>query len=990
MRKYLACVYLPILLIGYLNAQSSPIRFSSLTPQNGLESGYNYYIQKDTRGMIWISSVNGVYRFDGLNMRSWTVKEGLADNIVQSNFFEDENGDIWFSTYTGVNRYIRSSDKISSFNLIVDLQDTIKTDYYLICLEKDHVFWLRAGPYLCRYDASTGQITSLGTTEGVRFGVQNRENGSIKAIYACPWMNAQGVELFLFDEDGCFEKHNLLNEDHSGRKFEIVNALPENDTAAWLFSNQGLIEFSSSHPYHYSVFPSPDEENPQLRNGISLDSRFLITLSRNNKPLLFDKQIRQFTNDNDIPDFSNLNEEGYQELMLDREGIIWFGQEKNPGVAFARMYPRFFTQPGTQNHSVMSVFESNKGEIWCATEGDGVYVFERNGDLSQTIPYKKEGGGYFNLRFGLVKDVIGKIWATDGKALFSWNEKSKNWPPINLKINKIQRIGNSNTGNLLISSTDRFYQLDTNENLISSNLFPGLKTFDGILTFFGSSGRIYSFSNNHLFINSKTDSEPIKLQTPFPPATIWEDIVRKRTWFGTTMGLSYWDWNTVRIENTAGPDFNNTMVTAITGDHSNRLWIGTYKGIYSYDPEKRLVHQFREKEGLPSMSISLSAALTASDGHIWFGTAKGPVVFDPDKVRPYPYGPPIHIDEFKIDNEPYRGTPVASEATRINLAHFQNNLSFRLKAVGFYLPEFSTIRYRLKNYEKDWQELENGGTINYHQLPPGAYQLEMVGVNTNGVAGTPKMLSLVINPPWWQRWWFRASVILTAISLIYLAFRFYLRRKLREQQRIFERQKALQEERNRIAAELHDDLGAGLSIIRFLSDDTLQKEEPGAFRQNISRIYHSAGELLEKMSDIIWAMNADNDTLANLVAHLQGYAYEYLDINRLLCRFEVPESLPDLPLSGAQRRNVLLSVKEALHNIVKHAEASEVDLTLSVQPDLLRIIIQDNGSGIDLHHLRTGGNGVRNIRRRMEAVGGSVDFKTNAGTIVTLSLPVSL
>ena len=116
----------------------------------------------------------------------------------------------------------------------------------------------------------------------------------------------------------------------------------------------------------------------------------------------------------------------------------------------------------------------------------------------------------------------------------------------------------------------------------------------------------------------------------------------------------------------------------------------------------------------------------------------------------------------------------------------------------------------------------------------------------------------------------------------------------------------------------------------------------------------------------------------------------YLDINRLLCRFEVPESLPDLPLSGAQRRNILLSVKEALHNIVKHAEASEVDLTLSVQPDLLRIIIQDNGSGIDLHHLRTGGNGVRNIRRRMEAVGGSVDFKTNAGTIVTLSLPVSL
>ncbi|MCB0611110.1 MAG: hypothetical protein KDD12_25530 [Lewinella sp.] len=996
MGKHLAFIFLAALFNANLTAQPATLYFQSISEKDGLESGYHYFLKKDSRGFLWISSLKGVFGSDGISLTSWTTADGLLGDNIQSNFEEDSEGNIWFASYNAVNQYRRTSNDFFAFQLCDDLLENYLTEgYQLIQLEKDDNLWLCVDNKIYKYNIPSQAYQPVIRTNSIRFVTSTSSDGAINRIFGFPWMFDSGFELFTKNAEDEWHREALLKKDPLGRSIETVGGLIENDSLTWLFSNKGLIAFSPSNPGNPVFYSLPDQENTYIRNGAVFNKQYLLLLEKDRGPVFFDRYKMTFVAAKDAP-VLHLRETNLRGLLIDRDKTLWLAHDKNPSIEYANLDQAPFVAPGIKNNTpspiITSIVEDTSGDIWCATQKEGVFVFDRNSAFLKKIPYLMDTGKSFNIRYQIICDPSGNIWLTGTESLYVLNPATTRWVEFPIKAGALHHIRFLKKNEFLLSTTQGIYEGCINNGLleIKENAFE--ENMKNAFAFIGNARYLYAQTSSHLVAFERTPSAWKRL-LPFNSVLldVWEDSTGKRTWFGTSEGLALWNWGDNQITfPTENSLLHKTGVMSITGDSNGQVWVGTGKGLFSFNAKTDSSFNFRAEDGLPSNSFSIFAALTASDGRIWFGTAKGPVVFDPDKVRPYPYGPPIHIDEFKIDNEPYRGTPVASEAKRINLAHFQNNLSFRLKAVGFYLPEFSTIRYRLKNYEKDWQELENGGTINYHQLPPGAYQLEMVGVNTNGVAGTPKILSLVINPPWWQRWWFRASVILTAISLIYLAFRFYLRRKLREQQRIFERQKALQEERNRIAAELHDDLGAGLSIIRFLSDDTLQKEEPGAFRQNISRIYHSAGELLEKMSDIIWAMNADNDTLANLVAHLQGYAYEYLDINRLLCRFEVPESLPDLPLSGAQRRNVLLSVKEALHNIVKHAEASEVDLTLSVQPDLLRIIIQDNGSGIDLHHLRTGGNGVRNIRRRMEAVGGSVDFKTNAGTIVTLSLPVSL
>ncbi|MBK8566131.1 MAG: hypothetical protein IPN76_23010 [Saprospiraceae bacterium] len=638
--------------------------------------------------------------------------------------------------------------------------------------------------------------------------------------------------------------------------------------------------------------------------------------------------------------------------------------------------------------------ERLKGEIWCATEKEGVYVFAADGKLLRGIPYRTKAGGSFSLRYALAVDASGRVWATNGKSLFVLDGLSVAWQEYKLGLGNIFRIGNGRQGSMYLTASTGLYEAKPKGNQLDispCNLFAGLETHDGILTFFGSSGKVYTYSNGKTIV-AKTGmpEKQIRLYASDATNCIWEDPAKQRTWFGTTKGLAYWDWESDNIKAVDKTGFDQAMITSIAGDGTGKLWLGTYNGLFSYDPATGESHHFPAEEGLPSGNISLSASLTASDGKIWFGTANGPVLFDPLEMKPYPHGPRVHIESFEINNQPYLGVPVASEASRIELDYFQNSLAFGLKAVGFYLPKMSTIRYRLKGFEEEWQELENGGLIRYPKLPPGDFQLELVALNVNGVKGAPHALNIFIRPPWWQRWWFRALLIGALVGAVYLSFRLYLRRKLLEQQRIFERQKALQDERNRIAAELHDDLGAGLSIIRFLSDHSLQQPQSGDQRQSIHRIYQSAGELLEKMGDIIWAMNAENDNLPNLAAHLQGYAYEYLDVNGIQCSFQLPETIPAIELSGAQRRNILLAFKESLHNAVKHAQATAVSIRLQTDSVHFILSIHDNGRGIDLGKLRAGGNGVRNIAKRMEAIGGSAEFQVDNGTVVLLKMPISL
>lgn len=204
----------------------------------------------------------------------------------------------------------------------------------------------------------------------------------------------------------------------------------------------------------------------------------------------------------------------------------------------------------------------------------------------------------------------------------------------------------------------------------------------------------------------------------------------------------------------------------------------------------------------------------------------------------------------------------------------------------------------------------------------------------------------------------------------------------------FERQleviSARQNERNRISADMHDDLGSGMTTIRLFSEIAMSKMGENKIPE-IEKISNSANDLLNKMNAIIWSMSSSNDTFANMVAYIRRYAIGYCEDNSLKCKISLPEKLPELVVSGEVRRNVFLVVKEALHNVVKHSGAKEVAMDFSHEGKLFKFTLHDNGKGIDPEKINTFGNGLRNMKKRMEDLGIKYSIENKNGTLITLS-----
>lgn len=196
--------------------------------------------------------------------------------------------------------------------------------------------------------------------------------------------------------------------------------------------------------------------------------------------------------------------------------------------------------------------------------------------------------------------------------------------------------------------------------------------------------------------------------------------------------------------------------------------------------------------------------------------------------------------------------------------------------------------------------------------------------------------------------------------------------------------KAQQAERDRISADMHDELGSGMTAIRLMSEiarNKMKEQTP----VEIDKISSSADDVLNKMNAIIWSMHSGNDSLDNLVSYIRSYAHEYFENTAVVCRVHTPAVIPEKEITGDKRRNLFLVVKETLNNVLKHANATSLMIDIEVNGSLV-ITIRDNGRGIDLNQVRQFGNGLKNMRRRMEGIGGSFDIRNENGTVTRLVL----
>ena len=217
--------------------------------------------------------------------------------------------------------------------------------------------------------------------------------------------------------------------------------------------------------------------------------------------------------------------------------------------------------------------------------------------------------------------------------------------------------------------------------------------------------------------------------------------------------------------------------------------------------------------------------------------------------------------------------------------------------------------------------------------------------------------------------------------------------KLENERKEFEKLMAVmaaqQDERNRISADMHDELGSGMTVIRLMSEIVKAKMKEQSFPE-LEKISNSANDLLSKMNTIIWTMKSSNDSLASLVAYIRAHALEYFENTPISCVVNVPKNIPDIEMTGEKRRSIFLSVKEALNNVLKHSQASTVNIDITIQNKELNILVSDDGIGINHEKLHQFGNGLSNMKRRMESINGKFYAESNGGSKISFSIPVEV
>jgi two-component sensor histidine kinase len=434
----------------------------------------------------------------------------------------------------------------------------------------------------------------------------------------------------------------------------------------------------------------------------------------------------------------------------------------------------------------------------------------------------------------------------------------------------------------------------------------------------------------------------------------------------------------------------NEYLYAILPYKKRFLWISTNKGLSCFDTHKNTFINYDNTDGLQSNEFNTGAYYSSEKGEFFFGGVNGFNSFFPNKISRNFYKPQIVLTGFKIQDEevlPSLGNSVL--LSQISLPFYQNTVSFDFAALEFTHPEKNKYKYILEGVDNNWVNSESKGFARYSGLKYGSYIFKVKGSNNDGIWSDEKILmQVIILSPWWTSWWF---VLLSAVFFILFItniVRVIFAKKIRDQQRIIEKQKAVEHERARISKDMHDDMGSGLSKIAIMSEllKTNLKEERET--EQVEKISRTAKDLVDSMGQIVWAMNPENDSLENLAAYIREYTLDFFDESLIECKFIFPDEINTIKLTQQQRRNVFLVIKESLNNILKYAESTEVQVQLFIRSKKLHLIISDNGKGFDVSQTRRFGNGLINMKKRMEEIGGEYQIQSTLtnGTTTTISV----
>jgi ligand-binding sensor domain-containing protein/signal transduction histidine kinase len=922
----------------------------------------------------------------------WTSKEGLPENAVIS-VIQTKDGYLWLGTLNGLVRF--DGNQFTVFNEFNT--PGLNSDRIVYLFEDSHTnLWIGT-------DSGGVAMAKDGRITNFQIGGAGHEG---RLLYA--FEDAKGMVWFYtadgrtsWYQDGRMSTDpSLVSTELAFRAAKIKIVIPGPTGSFWSLQN-GRVQKWRNNQRECDLGVYPWRINTTITSaGEDSDGNLIVgTLGEGVFWLGADGSCQHISTDQGLSSAAVLS------LCLDGQGNLWVGTDSGGLDRIKRtvfntpdklhpwnaqslspdaqggLWAAFNAQGVTywltnlaqdfgvgRSSNAWTVLADHNQQVWAGTRGEGLFQFQIN--RFQPAPGAEIPGPQI---FALFEDHLGQLWAGTPNGLARWN--GQGWKVYTtsdgLSENIVRAIAEDPEGDLWIGTENRGLNFFTAGKFIP---YPatesGLPGNDISCLYLDPDGVLWVGTSGHglaRFFRGK-----------------W-------TRYSTDDGLA------------------SNSIDYIIEDDGGCLWIGSNVGLMRI-PKKSLndfvpgtakpisCRTYVETDGLPTRECSAGsqpAACRARDGRLWFPTTRGLVSVNPAAIKTNPQPPLVMIESVRIDGQEQKTNRFSSAwQPSVTVPPGHEQLEIHYTGLNFSAPGEVRFKYRLEGHETAWTEAGDARVAYYPNVSPGNYRFHVLARNEDGVESeTGAVLDVMVQPQFWQTGWFRTLVVLGLVGVVVAVVRYLSTQKLRRQLQWLEQQEALEKERSRIARDLHDQLGANLTQVALLGEMAeADKHSPAEVESHAQQISQTARETTRSLDEIVWAANPSNDTLEGLANYACKYAQEYFALAGLRYRAEVPTQLPAITLPPEVRHNVFLAFKEAVNNVVKHAQASEVWIRLRLQPDHFTLSIEDDGRGLgraDRDATQTR-NGLRNMRKRMEDLHGefSIGPGTQGGTAVRLTIPL--
>ncbi len=1002
--KFFKIIFLLLSQIVFAQTELQDLSFQYLTINEGLSQNTVLAIAQDSTGYIWFGTRDGLNRYDG-----YTFKQYFSDysdiNSLSSNEITaldvTPNGIIWIGTNNGLNSFNPETEKFTNYFHNPSDKYSIVDNYVNVIVHN-----------------SKGEIF-IGTDKGLSILSANNSFTSYQTDVIDGIKKNQLISSIVLDSDENLwvgGPHSLARFDREKNEFQkiklfndvsldeeplaVQGLLFNTGTELWVGTRFGLIRYDIKSRKIIENLQNEIEFNPLIRQylrNLFKDTNGNIWFAEWSGLRIFDKNSEEFVSYGKSKKEGSLNSSAINAILEDKSGVIWIGTSFG-GVNYFDPTKRKFTtlnqETGLSNDIVSSIAEDNDGNFWIGTIGGGLNRIDKMSGEIEIISDENSK---------LVNNLI-RVITINGEDLWI-GDWGNNLTHLSLPSHKMHVISLADLGfSLHPSNAIKDIEIDADKNIWVATSRNGIFKINqkGDAENFVSNStncfdnrvrEIFFDRNNTMWvISDKGLSKYIDARNSFQCLDFGNDDCMTRTkmisvyvdeknifWIGTYgSGLLRIDIEKEECINyRANKSIPNNVVYGILPDSSGNLWLSTNNGIAKFNPKTAKSNNFNIKDGLQSNEFNDNAFYKADDGRLLFGGIAGLNIISPSTISINEYIPPIVITDIEFLNPSNVGDNYLDrlDDNTLTLHYNQTDFHIEFSALNFSQSLKNKYAYKLEPSNKEWISLENRRSITFTNLKYGKYVLKIKGSNNDGIwneMGTE--LKIVVLPPFWLSWWFLAILFLFVVGILSLIS--YLKmRSLIKVERL----------RTKIASDLHDDVGASLTKISMNASLLNYETEPNGIKRRVESLNNLSQEVISMMSDIVWSIDARNDSMQDLIDRMKNFAFNHVSEKEIDVNFKSDCSNIDEKLKINIRQNFYLIFKEAFHNAVKYSDTERIDVTIKVCRGGLKFVLVDNGIGLE-SKTNNLGTGLRNMKMRAKRIKANLELINENGLTVSLTL----